>query len=342
VGASVLDCARLNADVIVIGAGVAGLACARVLTRAGLRAVVVERSNGVGGRCATRRILEGQPVDHGVAFLHGSEPAFLAAIDETDTPRIEGWPFHVEGRGVPCQPDTYTARDRRVAFVDGISSFPKHLARGLDVRRGVAVARLEGDRVVQEDGQSLSAPHVVITLPVEQIGRLLPDLPELGAARALLAWLGTVPCLTVLAAYAPDVALPRFDVLYPDEGPLQVVLHDSAKRVRPTHRVLVLQASAGVSRDWLALAPEDWQAKLLAEAGRRLGDWAASPSWAVAHRWRHARFPSGAGLGSPLVVRLPHGGSLSLAGEAFGPHSGVQGAFLSGEHVARRLLGASP
>ncbi len=309
--------------------------------RGGLRVVVLERSSGVGGRCATRRILEGQPVDHGVGFLHGSEPAFLAAIDETDTPKIEGWPFHVEGRGVPCQPDTYTARDRRVAFVDGVSSFPKHLARGLEVRKGVAVTRLEGDRVVLEDGQFLTAPHVVITLPVEQIEKLLPDLPELGAARALLSWLGMVPCLAVLAAYAHEGAPPRFDVLYPDEGPLQVILHDSSKRVRPTHRVLVLQASAGASRDWLTLAPDEWRARLLEEAGRCLGAWASAPHWAVAHRWRYARFPSGAGLGSPLVVRRPQGGSISLAGEAFGPHGGVQGAFLSGEHAARRLLDPS-
>ena len=317
----------------------AGLACARLLAREGRRVVVLERSRGVGGRCATRRILEGQPVDHGVAFLHGSDPAFLATIDEIDTPKLEGWPFHVEGRGVPCQPDTYTARDRRVAFTDGISSFPKHLAKGLDVRMGVAVARVEGDRVILEDGASLVAPHLVITLPVDQVAKLLPDLAELETARALLGWLGTVPCLTVLAAYEREVTPPRFDVLYPDHGPLQVILHDSSKRARPTHRVLVLQAGARASNEWLSLPPEQWQARMLDEAGRILGTWAAKPSWAAPHRWRYARFPSGAGLGGPLVVRRPQGGSISLAGEAFGAHGGVQGAFLSGEHLARRVLG---
>ena len=321
-----------------VGAGVAGLACARALARSGRSVVVLERSRGVGGRCATRRILGGQPVDHGVAFLHGSDPSFLAAIDALDAPKLEGWPFRVEGRGVPCQPDTYTARDRRVALPEGIASFAKHLAEGLDVRTGVTVARIEGEGVILEDGTSLAAPHVALALPVDQLGTLLPDLRELDAARTILGWLGTVPCLAVIAAYDPAVAEPRFDVLYPDDGPLQVILHDSNKRERPTHRVLVLQAGVRASRDWLASEPEVWQALILAEAGRVLGSWAASPSWVAAHRWRYARFPSGAGLGAPLVVRLAGGRSVSLAGEAFGAHGGVQGAFLSGEHLARRLL----
>ncbi len=277
-------------------------------------------------------------MDHGVAFLHGSDASFLAAIDALDAPKLEGWPFRVEGRGVPCQPDTYTARDRRVALTEGISSFAKHLADGLDVRTNVTVARIEGERVFLDDGASLAAPHVALTLPVDPMGQLLPDLPELDTARTILGWLGTVPCLAVLAAYDLDVAEPRFDVLYPDDGPLQVIVHDSTKRERPRHRVLVLQAGVRASRDWLALEPQAWQALMLAEAGRLLGSWAASPSWVAAHRWRYARFPSGAGLGAPLVVRLAGGRSVSLAGEAFDAHGGVQGAFLSGERLARRLL----
>jgi renalase len=341
----------VDADVIVVGAGVAGLSCARLLSRAGRRVIVLDKSKGVGGRCATRRILEGQAVDHGVAFLHGSDASFLSAIDEIDTPKLEGWPYRVEGRGVPCQPDTYTARDRRVAFVEGISSFPKHLARGLDVRKECAVSTLQKGRVLLDDGSTLTAKEIVLTLPVEQLALLLgtisaPEVSALLAARTLLGWLATVPCLTVIAAYDPQIAQPTFDVLYPDEGPLQVILHDSTKRADPTHRVLVFQAGVRASEAWLELPPEAWQALVLEEAGKQLGTWASTPRWASSHRWRHARFPAGAGLGGPLHFSLGDGPlgdgtSLGLAGEAFGPHGGVQGAFLSGEHLARRMLGAS-
>ena len=61
---------------MVVGAGVAGLQCARALQRAGREVFLVERAQEVGGRCATRSF-EGQPVDFGPMFLHGSDPGFL-------------------------------------------------------------------------------------------------------------------------------------------------------------------------------------------------------------------------------------------------------------------------
>ena len=43
-------------DIAVIGAGMAGLVCAQQLSQAGYSVVVVEKSRGVGGRVATRRL----------------------------------------------------------------------------------------------------------------------------------------------------------------------------------------------------------------------------------------------------------------------------------------------
>jgi renalase len=59
-------------DVIILGAGVAGLQCARRLSSAGADVLVVDRADKPGGRCATR-VFEGQPADYGPLFLHGNE-----------------------------------------------------------------------------------------------------------------------------------------------------------------------------------------------------------------------------------------------------------------------------
>jgi len=45
------------------------LTCARDLVAAGWSVLVVEKSRGVGGRCATRRML-GQPTDIGLTYYH--------------------------------------------------------------------------------------------------------------------------------------------------------------------------------------------------------------------------------------------------------------------------------
>jgi phytoene dehydrogenase-like protein len=52
------------ADVVVVGAGLAGLACARRLTRAGVSTTVAEAGDGVGGRVRTDRV-DGMLLDRG-------------------------------------------------------------------------------------------------------------------------------------------------------------------------------------------------------------------------------------------------------------------------------------
>src|SRR5512139_3416646 len=128
-----------GSSVVVVGAGISGLACARELASAGRPVVVLERARGVGGRCATRRV-EGQPVDFGVAFLHGRDPEFLAALERVPATRLDGWPVAISGAGRPCQPDAFSPGERRLAWAEGVSAFPKQLAAGLDVRLRTAVS----------------------------------------------------------------------------------------------------------------------------------------------------------------------------------------------------------
>src|SRR6266516_3159744 len=100
---------------VVVGAGVSGLACASALSASGKRVVVLERARGVGGRCATRRV-EGQPVDFGVAFFHGRAPGFLAALEAVPSSALPGWPRDIHGAGSPCQPEAFAPGERRLAF----------------------------------------------------------------------------------------------------------------------------------------------------------------------------------------------------------------------------------
>ena len=84
-------------DVIVLGAGVSGLQCARRLKSAGADVLLVDRADKPGGRCATR-VFEGQPADYGPLFVHGSDPAFLAAVDAAGGKRLQGLGVKVTGR----------------------------------------------------------------------------------------------------------------------------------------------------------------------------------------------------------------------------------------------------
>lgn len=65
--------ATSNPDVVVVGAGVAGLAAARVLQDGGRRVQVVEASPRVGGRCYTDTASFGLPFDQGAMWLRNAD-----------------------------------------------------------------------------------------------------------------------------------------------------------------------------------------------------------------------------------------------------------------------------
>ncbi|MFD3655647.1 NAD(P)/FAD-dependent oxidoreductase [Streptomyces sp. NPDC058620] len=67
------DQQRTLPDVLVIGAGLAGIACARDLSRAGLRVELLEASDGVGGRMRTDR-KDGFLLDRGFQVFNTAYP----------------------------------------------------------------------------------------------------------------------------------------------------------------------------------------------------------------------------------------------------------------------------
>ena len=70
----------MDTDVVVVGAGLAGLRCAAELVAAGLGVVVLEAGAEVGGRIRTDRV-DGFQVDHGFQLLNPAYPAVRRWVD---------------------------------------------------------------------------------------------------------------------------------------------------------------------------------------------------------------------------------------------------------------------
>jgi monoamine oxidase len=78
-----------DADVIVVGAGIAGLTAARALAERGQRVLVLEARQRVGGRVFSRTIEGGQTVELGAEFVHGRPPELWALIEEAGAETTE-------------------------------------------------------------------------------------------------------------------------------------------------------------------------------------------------------------------------------------------------------------
>ena len=120
-------------DVIVIGAGAAGLAAADELTRAGRSVLLVEARNRVGGRCLTRR-LPGVPVpvELGAEFIHGRPEATLSLLRKAGIPAVDSTRTQLvafEGRLRPVNMFTQAQRVARRGVKGRDISFHAFLAR---------------------------------------------------------------------------------------------------------------------------------------------------------------------------------------------------------------------
>jgi predicted NAD/FAD-dependent oxidoreductase len=345
-------------DTLIVGAGIAGLALARELTARGQTPVVLERANGVGGRCATRRV-DGQPVDHGLAFLHGRTPHFLAAVAAArDAAAITHWPRHRDGDGVPCQPQAFDPLDTRVAPAGGVNVLAKHLAQGADVRLGARVEALALEpatpdavtrvwTVTLAGGDRLQSRSLVLALPAPStlglLATIAPQEPAIAPLLPLLRLIHVVPCLAVIARYPQGTPPPAWEASYPADGSaVHAVLHDSTKRPGAPRLTLVIQGRPGFSQKHVDTPEDQWAQALLDEAATLHGGWIRTPDLLQPHRWRYARVAIGTELAAPLVAHCEGGAVLGLAGDGLHAAGGVEGAYLSGVALAARLTGSTP
>jgi len=124
---------QIQADVLVIGAGAAGLAAAAELARAGRSVLIVEARDRIGGRCDTRRLPGiAVPVELGAEFIHGRPEATyslmgkagVAAVDSTRTQLLAS-----DGRLQPVNMFTHAQTVARRRLKGRDVSFRAFLAR---------------------------------------------------------------------------------------------------------------------------------------------------------------------------------------------------------------------
>ncbi len=310
--------------VAIVGAGLAGLSCARQLHRKGFGVTVWDKSRGLGGRLATRRS-NGLSFDHGAQYVTARSTAFREFLAEMER----------GGSAAHWDPDD-SDRSLTGLYVGqpGMSALLKPIALGLDLRLGIRVemvdCRCSQWYLTSENGiESKGFDALVLAVPVPQAVSLLgpysgilPDPEPLAMA----------PCWSVMMAFREPVAV-AFDVARPAENAISWIARNSSKPARPRHAdQWVIHASTDWSADHIE-ADKKYVETELARCFRELCDVAVpTPSFTAAHRWRYAfaQRPLGQDFVWDAGLRLGLVGDWCLGGRA-------ESAFLSGSACGRLI-----
>ena len=181
----------------IVGAGIAGLACAHALTGQGYDVVLLDKGRGPGGRMSTRRM----ETQHGTAYFdHGAQ--YFTVRDKDFRSQVDVW--IAEGVVAPwpaAAPDAYVG-------IPAMNAPVRHLASRQVVRWATRVTEMqelgEGWRLHTDAGEALDVDVAVIAVPAEQAGALLDRAAAGMAARAGAA--RSEPCWAVMAAFPEPVA----------------------------------------------------------------------------------------------------------------------------------------
>jgi renalase len=302
--------------VTVVGAGMAGAACAVVLRAAGLPVRVLERGRTPGGRLASP-LLHGRRVDLGAGYFTVRDEGFEAvARGWAERGLARPWTdtFTVLAGDQPARTSTGPTR---WAAPDGLGSLVRDLLHGIEVVTGAELSRLpEGE--------------VVLAMPDPQAGRLV-TVPEPVGCSATVA----------VACGYPERRWPPADGWFVNGHPhVEFVADDGARRA-DGQPVLVAHTTAELALSCLD-QPERAIGPVVDALTRLLG--AGQPAWTHAHRWRFAK-PAGRHRSTFGNACLGDGRQVGLAGDQWCPDGSprVESAWRSGTDLgvatAHRLAG---
>ncbi len=343
-------------DVVVIGAGLSGLTAASQLRQTGLSVLVVDKSRGLGGRLATRR-LGATAIDHGCRYLEPFADSALSPIPELLAANVlqpwqpEAFSLSADGALQPMATGTLYVAPQ------GMSAVAKALAPGLNIHRHWRATsltplpqgwRIEGETLGGDvpSATALEARAVVVAVPAPQaIALIVAAAQHDEALKTLVQRLQTVdfePVITVMAGYgsrcAPSPTVqkdPGGWLVTGDNHPtLRWVGLDSSKRTDPQEPVVVIHSSAAFATQ--AIDRPDLEPvgqALLATAAEILGSALSDPDWMQVHRWRYGfaqTYLKAPILSSPALPNWVGCGDWCNGGSA-------EGAIASGKQAATAI-----
>ena len=320
-----------NTDILIIGAGLAGLSAANDLQQKGHSLLVIDKGRGLGGRLAGRRIGEAA-FDHGAQFMTARESRFKAAVASW----IEAGVAEEWYSSYPGQPNGHP----RYRGVPTMTAVAKHLAADIDVMSNTRVEAISQQQTqwlaALDNGEKIIANKLLITSPVPQTLDLLATgniaLPADKQAR--LARIEYESCIAVMAILNGPTVIEAPGAIALDKGPIAWIADNLQKGVSKIPAVTI-HGSGEFSALHFEQDPKAMGQQLIDAAAPYLGG--AQVTEYQVHGWRYSKPTIVDDAPCMLLSEATDLPPLVLAGDAFaGPR--FEGAVQSGWAAAKYLI----
>lgn len=303
---------------IIIGAGMAGLSAAKVLSQKRHEVTVLDKGRGVGGRMSTRTIEQGK-ADHGAQYFSVKTPEFQALIDELQSENITTtWQL---------------AQRENVRYIGakGMNAIPKKLAENLSICLNEKAILIKENEIKTESGKIYSFDNLIITIPIPQALELLTNSKMVISEKdkSVLESVEYTPCVAVMAVLKQPTDIPTGGIILENQAVAWVA--DNFQKGISTIPTATLHASAEFSKKHLE---DDLQevSKMMLTSVRQ---WITPENIVTSqvHRWRYS---NAINRYSEPFYQLENQ-TIYLAGDGFGMGN-VEGAFLSGYFCSQHIL----
>ena len=301
-------------DLVVIGAGISGLAAAKAAHMAGQHVLVIDKGRRIGGRVSTRRA-DSFTFNHGAQFVTSRGDDFSIVLESA------------ESAGALAR---WQIADDKTAFAGSptMRDLPTFMGQGLDIRQQIEIAQIiaqpltglsaNGLCLIDKNDNMIKTRKLIITAPAPQTARLLRAIEPAMAAladRALYA-----PCWTAMFGFDDMPTMPAWPIRQRDGVIGWAGLEQMRPQADQTHPAITIQASGDWSQAWIEASKDDVIAALYAALASEDQASLPRPIMSAAHRWLYAKVIRPATIDTSIA---PHGitnagRSIAIAGDWLG------------------------
>lgn len=299
-------------EITVIGAGIAGAACATVLRDAGVAFRLIDRGRAVGGRMASPE-LHGRRVDIGAGYFTIRDSGFSALVTRWEAAGLTTPWTDTFGVLAPGSEPSSSSGPMRWRTAGGLRSLVRSMLADVPVETATVDTMPDGD--------------VVLAMPDPQALRLT-DVPDP---------VDYQPVLSVVCGF-DAVRLPFRDAAFVNDHPIVEFIADDGARRGDDAAVLVTHTTAAFARAH-EKDPESAVGQVVSALRDLVG--VAEPEWTHVHRWK---------FGKPTAVHnstfaIVESGSrrTAFAGDQWCPSGAprIESAWRSGTDLGRALVESS-